>query len=175
MRRRGHGRALVRAAAGGDRDDGDDRRQRDRRAGSDQDPRAGLWLGSIGETLPRTVARSLKSDQETRNSDATDTTIIVCKLAELPAGEMRLIEADGRKIGVFHCADGELYAIEDRCSHDDGPLAEGEFDAASCTVECPRHGSLFDIRTGKPQTLPAYRPVDTFEVRVDDDEVKLEL
>ncbi len=105
----------------------------------------------------------------------TDTTISVCKLADLPQGEMRLVEADGRKIGVFHTADGELYAIEDRCSHDDGPLAEGEFDAGACTVECPRHGSLFDIRTGKPKTLPAYRPVDTFEVRVDDDEVKLEL
>jgi 3-phenylpropionate/trans-cinnamate dioxygenase ferredoxin subunit len=105
----------------------------------------------------------------------TDTTIVVCSLAELPLGEMRLVEADGRKIGIFHCADGELFAIEDRCSHDDGPLAEGEFDSASCTVECPRHGSLFDIRTGKPRSLPAYRPVDTFEVRVDDDEVKLEL
>jgi 3-phenylpropionate/trans-cinnamate dioxygenase ferredoxin subunit len=105
----------------------------------------------------------------------TGTTISVCKLADLPAGEMRLIEADGRKIGVCHCADGELFAIEDRCSHDDGPLAEGEFDSGACTVECPRHGSLFDIRTGKPKTLPAYRPVDTFEVRVDDDEVKLEL
>ena len=105
----------------------------------------------------------------------TETSIIVCKLAELPVGEMRLVEADGRKIGVFRCADGELYAIEDRCSHDDGPLAEGEFDSAACTVECPRHGSLFDITTGKPRTLPAYRPVDTFEVRVDDDEVKLEL
>ena len=68
------------------------------------------------------------------------------------------------------------YAIEDRCSHDDGPLAEGEFDAASCTVECPRHGSLFDLTDGQAaSTLPAYRPVDTFEVRVDDDEVKLEL
>jgi 3-phenylpropionate/trans-cinnamate dioxygenase ferredoxin subunit len=105
----------------------------------------------------------------------TDTTIVVCKLAELPVGGMRLVEADGRKIGVFRCADGELRAIEDRCSHDDGPLAEGEFDAAACTVECPRHGSLFDITTGKPRTLPAYRPVDTFEVRVDNDEVKLEL
>jgi 3-phenylpropionate/trans-cinnamate dioxygenase ferredoxin subunit len=105
----------------------------------------------------------------------TDTTVVVCKLTDLPVGEMRLLEIEGRKIGVFHCADGELYAIEDRCSHDDGPLAEGEFDSASCTVECPRHGSLFDIRTGKPRTLPAYRPVDTFEVRVDDDEVKLEL
>ena len=81
----------------------------------------------------------------------TDTSIIVCKLADLPAGEMRLVEAGGRKIGVFHGADGGFYAIEDRCSHDDGPLAEGEFDPASCTVECPRHGSLFDLRTGKPQ------------------------
>ena len=88
---------------------------------------------------------------------------------------MRLIEADGRKIGVFRCGDGELHAIEDRCSHDDGPLAEGEFDAGSCTVECPRHGSLFDLRTGRPRTLPAYRPVDMFEVRVDGDQVKLEI
>ncbi len=106
---------------------------------------------------------------------ATKTTVDVCKLADLPAGEMRLVEIDGRKIGVFHCTEGELLAIEDRCSHDDGPLAEGEFDPASCTVECPRHGSLFDLRTGRPRTLPAYRPVDTFEVRVDDDDVKLEL
>jgi 3-phenylpropionate/trans-cinnamate dioxygenase ferredoxin subunit len=107
---------------------------------------------------------------------ATETkTITVCKLSELPAGEMRLVEAEGLKIGVFHVADGELLAIEDRCSHDDGPLAEGEFDPASCTVECPRHGSLFDLKTGKPRTLPAYRPVPTFPVRVDNDEVKLEV
>jgi 3-phenylpropionate/trans-cinnamate dioxygenase ferredoxin component len=105
----------------------------------------------------------------------TKTTVDVCKLADLPAGEMRLVEIDGRKIGVFHCTGGALFAIEDRCSHDDGPLAEGEFDPASCTVECPRHGSLFDLRTGRPRTLPAYRPVDTFEARVDDDDVKLEL
>ena len=107
-------------------------------------------------------------------SSATST-ITVCRLADLPEGEMRLLEAGGRKIGVFHCVGGELFAIEDRCSHDDGPLAEGEFDAGACTVECPRHGSLFDITTGKPRTLPAYRPVETYEVRVDADEVKLEL
>ena len=106
-------------------------------------------------------------------SNAT-TTITVCTLAELPAGEMKLIDADGRKIGVFHCEDGALYAIEDRCSHDDGPLAEGEFDAAACTVECPRHGSLFDLRSGRPKTLPAFQPVETFDARVEDGEVKLE-
>ena len=100
----------------------------------------------------------------------------VCNIEDLPEGGMRLVVDDaGRKIGVFHCAGGEFLAIEDRCSHDDGPLAEGEFDQASCTVECPRHGSLFDLRTGKPKSLPAYVPVDTFEVTVQDGEVKLEI
>jgi 3-phenylpropionate/trans-cinnamate dioxygenase ferredoxin component len=108
-------------------------------------------------------------------TELTDT-ITVCRLDELPEGAMRLVEAeDGRKIGVFHADDGELYAIEDRCSHDDGPLAEGEFDAAACTVECPRHGSLFDLRSGRPKTLPAYVPVETFEARVEDGNVKLEV
>jgi 3-phenylpropionate/trans-cinnamate dioxygenase ferredoxin component len=120
-------------------------------------------------------------DLRGRNSVTTDTTaeltdtITVCRLEELPAGEMRLVEADGRKIGVFHGDDGELYAIEDRCSHDDGPLAEGEFDPGACTVECPRHGSLFDLRTGRPKTLPAYVPVETFEARVENGDVKLEV
>jgi 3-phenylpropionate/trans-cinnamate dioxygenase ferredoxin subunit len=102
------------------------------------------------------------------------TNIEVCAAAELPSGTMRLVEVDGRKIGVFNC-EGSLYAIEDRCSHDDGPLAEGEFDTAACTVECPRHGSLFDLATGRPKTLPAYQPVETFPVTIDDDTVKLEI
>ncbi len=105
----------------------------------------------------------------------TNNMLTVCRIEDLPEGEMRLVEADGRKIGVFRCGDGELYAIEDRCSHDDGPLAEGEFDADACTVECPRHGSLFDLRSGRPKTLPAFQPVDTFEPRVEDGEVKLEV
>ena len=95
-------------------------------------------------------------------------------MAELPPGTMRLVEHEGMKIGVFNC-DGTIYAIEDRCSHDDGPLAEGEFDQAACTVECPRHGSLFDLHTGKPMTLPAYVPVDTFPVVVEGDLIKVEV
>ncbi len=102
--------------------------------------------------------------------------LTVCKIEELPEGERRIVTVDGgRLIGVFHCEGGELLAIEDRCSHDDGPLAEGEFDAASCTVECPRHGSLFDLRSGRPKSLPAYAPVDTFAARLEDGEVKLEV
>jgi 3-phenylpropionate/trans-cinnamate dioxygenase ferredoxin subunit len=95
-------------------------------------------------------------------------------LSELAPGDSRIVEIDGRKIGVFN-AGGELYAIEDRCSHDDGPLAEGDFDPERRTVECPRHGSLFDITTGRPKTLPAYMPVDTFPIRVEDGVIKLEV
>jgi 3-phenylpropionate/trans-cinnamate dioxygenase ferredoxin subunit len=100
--------------------------------------------------------------------------IDVCTVSDLPPGKRKLVEWEDLEIGVFNCGNG-LYAIEDRCSHDDGPLAEGEFDAETCTVECPRHGSLFDVRSGKPKTLPAYAPVDTFPVLVEDDMIKLEV
>jgi 3-phenylpropionate/trans-cinnamate dioxygenase ferredoxin subunit len=108
-------------------------------------------------------------------TEGTKQEIDVCAAGELPNGETRLVEApDGAKIGVFNC-DGSLYAIEDRCSHDDGPLAEGPFDADACTVECPRHGSLFDLTSGRPKTLPAYQPVTTYPVTIVDDTVKLEV
>ena len=101
-------------------------------------------------------------------------TITVCPVQELPPGGMRLVTWEDLEIGVFNCG-GSFYAIEDRCSHDDGPLAEGPVDAETCTVECPRHGSLFDLKTGRPLTLPAYEPVDTFPVVIDDNMIKLEV
>jgi 3-phenylpropionate/trans-cinnamate dioxygenase ferredoxin subunit len=100
--------------------------------------------------------------------------IEVCPVEDLSPGEMRLVEWDDLEIGVFNCA-GQVYAIEDRCSHDDGPLVEGVLDEEHCTIECPRHGSRFDLKTGKPLTLPAYVPVDTFPVIVEDDKIKLEV
>jgi 3-phenylpropionate/trans-cinnamate dioxygenase ferredoxin subunit len=100
--------------------------------------------------------------------------IEVCRVEDLQPGEVRLVEWEDLEIGVFNCA-GTLYAIEDRCSHDNGPLFEGELDQASCTVECPRHGSRFDLKTGQPKTLPAYVPVDTFPVIIDGETIKLEV
>jgi 3-phenylpropionate/trans-cinnamate dioxygenase ferredoxin component len=100
--------------------------------------------------------------------------IDICPLDELPPGAMRMVAWEDLEIGVFNCA-GELLAIEDRCSHDDGVLLEGELDQATCTVECPRHGSRFDLRTGKPLNLPAYVPVDTFPVSVQDGLIKVEV
>jgi 3-phenylpropionate/trans-cinnamate dioxygenase ferredoxin subunit len=100
--------------------------------------------------------------------------IDICPLVELPPGEKRLVEVDDLEIGVFNC-NGEILAIEDRCSHDDGELVEGEFDTEDCTVECPRHGSRFDLRTGKPVNLPAYVPIDTFPVHVADGVIRVEV
>jgi 3-phenylpropionate/trans-cinnamate dioxygenase ferredoxin component len=100
--------------------------------------------------------------------------IDICPVEELPPGGMRLVIWEDLEIGVFNCA-GEVLAIEDRCSHDNGDLVEGEFDQDTCTVECPRHGSKFDLHTGKPVNLPAYVPVETFPVRVDDGVIKIEV
>jgi 3-phenylpropionate/trans-cinnamate dioxygenase ferredoxin component len=94
--------------------------------------------------------------------------IDVCPLEELPPGSMKIVSSGLIVVGVFN-AGGELYAIEDRCSHDDGPLAEGDWDPDERVVVCPRHGSRFDLRTGRPLSLPAFLPVDTYPVRVDDD------
>ncbi len=100
--------------------------------------------------------------------------IDICRLEELPPGAKRIVSWEDIEIGVFNC-DGELLAIEDRCTHDNGQLAEGELDQGARTVECPRHGAVFDLRSGKPRSLPAYVPVDTFKVRVEDGVVQVEV
>jgi 3-phenylpropionate/trans-cinnamate dioxygenase ferredoxin component len=91
----------------------------------------------------------------------------VCPIEELPPGTMKLVHAGLVSVGVFNL-EGELYALEDRCSHDDGPLVEGDWEPDEGVAICPRHGSRIDIRTGRALTLPAVFPVDTFPVRVDD-------
>jgi 3-phenylpropionate/trans-cinnamate dioxygenase ferredoxin subunit len=100
--------------------------------------------------------------------------IDVCREDELPPGAIKLVEWDEIEIMVVNCG-GELLAMEDRCSHDDGSLADGYIDAASCTVECPRHGAVFDLRTGVPKTLPAYVPVESFPVVIADGVVRIEV
>src|SRR3954454_18655511 len=89
--------------------------------------------------------------------------IDICPVSELPPGSKKIIEHQDLEIGVFHCA-GDFYAIEDRCSHDDGPLAEGPFNANPGALERPRPGSFCDLKPGRPKPLPAYEPVDTFPV-----------
>lgn len=98
----------------------------------------------------------------------------VAPLEELPPGTVRLVPAGERTIGVYNCG-GRLYAIEDRCSHDDGPLCEGDWEPEACVVVCPRHGSRFDLETGIPLTLPAFAPVATYPVSVENGVVVVEV
>ena len=98
----------------------------------------------------------------------------ICPVTELPPGASRIVEVEEYEIGVVNCG-GDIVAIEDRCTHDSGVLLEGTIDTDTCTVECPRHGSVFDLRTGRPLNLPAYVPVDTFEVVVEGDMIRVEV
>ena len=100
--------------------------------------------------------------------------IEICPISELPPGARRIVEWEDLEIGVFNCG-GELFAIEDRCSHDDGPLCLGNWDAETCTVACPRHGASFDLGSGRALSLPAYLPVRTFPVRVEEGVVVVEV
>jgi 3-phenylpropionate/trans-cinnamate dioxygenase ferredoxin subunit len=98
----------------------------------------------------------------------------VAPVDELPPGSVKIVRAGQVAVGVYNL-DGEYCAIEDRCSHDDGPLAEGEFDPDERVVICPRHGSKFDICSGRPLSLPAYEPVETFPVVVEEGWVKVDI
>jgi 3-phenylpropionate/trans-cinnamate dioxygenase ferredoxin subunit len=88
----------------------------------------------------------------------------------VPPGEKRLLDVDGRAIALFN-VDGTFYAIDDLCTHDGGPLAEGKL--IGCEIQCPRHGARFDVRTGKALCMPAIEPVATHRVEVRGDEVFL--
>jgi 3-phenylpropionate/trans-cinnamate dioxygenase ferredoxin component len=98
----------------------------------------------------------------------------VCPVEELPSCSVKIIYVGELAVGVYNL-NGEYYAIEDRCSHDDGPLAEGDFDCDEGVAICPRHGANIDIRSGRALTLPAVEPVRTFPVHVRDGWVKVEI
>jgi 3-phenylpropionate/trans-cinnamate dioxygenase ferredoxin subunit len=95
----------------------------------------------------------------------------VACVSEIAPGTTKVVNAGGTEVMLCN-ADGTIYAIEDVCTHDGGPLDLGEFEG-HCVV-CPRHGATFDVRTGAALTLPAVMPVGTFPVRVDGDDVYVE-
>jgi len=98
----------------------------------------------------------------------------VCDLADLKDGEARRFDSGALRIAVVRIGD-DVYALGDRCSHADYSLSEGAVDADERTLECWKHGSTFDLRTGEPQTLPATRPVPVYEVSVREGTVVLVL
>ena len=89
----------------------------------------------------------------------------------LPGGRL-LVEVEGIRIAIFN-VDGEYLAIEDVCTHDGGPLVEGEL-LEGCQVECPRHGARFDIRSGAALSMPAFEPTPTYAVQVAGEDIYVE-
>jgi 3-phenylpropionate/trans-cinnamate dioxygenase ferredoxin subunit len=93
--------------------------------------------------------------------------VFVCASSQLLPGEMTVAWDGDTAISVFN-HDGAVYALEDRCSHEDFELSAGAFDPATGSVECVLHGARFDVRDGRALCAPAYEPVAKFPVRVDE-------
>src|SRR3990172_6935750 len=112
-------------------------------------------LGAPGDAAATSVQRQIDGAGWTRVAD----------LAELPVGTSKMVYFQGEQVALFN-VDGQVYAIDNRCSHANGPLAEGQVEGT--TVTCPWHNSRFDLRSGQPLAAPAARPVPTYRVRVDE-------
>jgi len=95
----------------------------------------------------------------------------VAKTSELPPGESKQVELNGKKIAIFN-VDGALFAMEDNCNHKGGPLSEGILDGK--LVTCPWHGARFDVTSGAPAGGPANGPLPTFPIRVQGDEIEVD-
>ena len=104
---------------------------------------------------------------------ATD--VRVCATADVPAPSSRRFDLDGHRLCVVHLDPASWYVIGDRCSHADESLSEGDLWVDECEIECPKHGSTFDLRTGEPLALPATEPIPVYEVKVDGDDVVVTL
>ena len=98
----------------------------------------------------------------------------LCAFDELGDGTARRFEVGSTGVAVVRIGD-EVFAVGDRCTHADVSLSEGEVDSDGCTLECWKHGSQFDLRTGEPLSLPATRPVPVYEAKVVDGRVVIDL
>jgi 3-phenylpropionate/trans-cinnamate dioxygenase ferredoxin component len=101
-------------------------------------------------------------------------TVILCRTDELSSGQARRFDVAGHRIALVR-TDDAFHAIGDRCSHENYSLAEGDVWVDECEIECPRHGSTFDLLTGRPCSLPATHAVPVYEVKVADGSVSVVL
>jgi len=103
----------------------------------------------------------------------------VCSVHDVKPGAATRVDVEGHRLCVVHlpAKDGgdSWYVIGDECSHEDYSLSEGDVWEDDCEIECPKHGSTFDLRTGEPQTLPATQPIPTYDVKVEGDDVVVTL
>jgi 3-phenylpropionate/trans-cinnamate dioxygenase ferredoxin subunit len=96
----------------------------------------------------------------------------VAAVEDVPIGQCRVFYIDGKSIALANL-NGEFYAVDNLCTHDNGPLGEGRIERG--TIECPRHGARFDVKTGAVKALPAVRPIKTYPVTLEGDEVRVDV
>jgi 3-phenylpropionate/trans-cinnamate dioxygenase ferredoxin subunit len=99
----------------------------------------------------------------------------LCAAGDVPEGEARRFAVDGRLIAVVNLGDEGFRAVDAICSHAKYFLDEGDVDVDEGSIECPQHGSTFDLETGKPLTLPATQPVEVFSITTDGDDILVEV
>ncbi|HEX7096903.1 MAG TPA: non-heme iron oxygenase ferredoxin subunit [Acidimicrobiales bacterium] len=100
------------------------------------------------------------------------TVVTLGRADEIEPGTAKRFDVEGHRIAIVRI-DDDFYAIGDTCSHANYSLSEGEVDCEERTIECWKHGSLFDLKSGEALTLPATRPVPTYDVVVDDGELRV--
>lgn len=102
------------------------------------------------------------------------TTIQLGQLTDYTSGIPVQVRVDSRVLVVVRIEE-KLYVLDDRCSHEDFPLSEGDVNVATGEIECVRHGAMFSLATGAPRSFPATRPVGHYEVRVVNDQLVVEV
>jgi 3-phenylpropionate/trans-cinnamate dioxygenase ferredoxin subunit len=100
------------------------------------------------------------------------TFVKVAKVSDLPSGEVRVVEVEDEDVALCN-VNGEIYAIANLCTHDNGPLNAGHLSGDE--IECPRHGARFNVRTGAVKALPAVMPLPTFEVQVQGEDILVDV
>jgi len=98
----------------------------------------------------------------------------VCKTSEVPPDGMAVFEVEGRRVMVANVQD-EYFAVDDTCTHAEASLSEGYLDVDECTVECPLHNAVFDLRSGEALEAPAEDPVASYHLSVDGEEIYIEV
>ncbi len=98
--------------------------------------------------------------------------VTFCKAEEIPAGKREVFDLETMSVLLLN-VDGEFFAVENMCSHEEYELAEGVIH--ECTLECPKHGATFDLRSGEALSAPAYQPIRVFATRIVEGEVQVEL
>ena len=104
--------------------------------------------------------------------DAQPSYVTIARAEDVASGQVKVVTHAGRRFAVCN-VDGEFHVVDDTCSHDDGPLGEGQLDGHA--VICPRHGARFDVRTGAVLSMPAAFPIGAYETRVEEGRVQIRL